>query len=71
MEKKREEKDPLWDLGIDGSTILKYIQRYRMSWRELDLSGSRYRRAAGSCEHDNGHTDSKNCKEFLDSKNGT
>jgi hypothetical protein len=71
MTKKSEEKDHLEGLGIDGRTILKYIQRNRKDWRELDLSGSGYGQAAGSCENDNEITDSKKCKEFLDSKNVT
>jgi len=71
MAKKREEKGPLVGLGIDGRTILRYIQRNRMAWRELDLAGSGYGQPAGSCEHENELTDSKNCKKFLDSKNIT
>jgi hypothetical protein len=71
MAKKREEKGPLEGLGLDGRTKLKYIQRNRMAWRELDLSGSGSGQVAGSCEHENELTDSKNCKEFIDSKNVT
>jgi hypothetical protein len=36
MAKRREEKGPLEGLGIDGRTILIYIQRNRMVWRELN-----------------------------------
>jgi hypothetical protein len=71
MAKKRDEKGPLEGLGVDGRTILKYIQRNRMVWLELDLSGSGSGQVGGSCEYENELTDSKNCKEFPDSKNVT
>jgi hypothetical protein len=44
------------ELGIDGSTTLKWIFGKDGLGCGLDSSGSEWRPVVGSCEHDNEHS---------------
>ena len=59
------ERDHLEGPGIDGRTILRWIQE--VGWGHgLDLSGSGQGQMVGTCEYSNFPSGSIKCGEYLD-----